>query len=121
MRKILIVDDVAAVRAYVRLSLRNDDTAFVEASGGRQALDVIGMDEIDIVVCDLNMPAMNGMEFVRELRSRGDNTPVLMLTAESDGNVVSEMIKLGIQGYVIKPFKPAVLASRVAELLAARA
>ena len=117
----LVIDDVAVIRGFVKTALKELKIQVVEASGGKQGLEMHDTVPADIIICDINMPGVNGEEFLRTLREKGDQTPVIMLTAEGDKSVVGNLLKLGIQGYVLKPFKPAVLADRVQELLAGTA
>ena len=113
----MVVDDLSVIRGFVKAALRDLKVAIQEASDGHQALELQGTLPADVIVCDISMPGMNGEQFLTRLRERGDNTPVIMLTADGDKNVVARLLKLGIQGYLLKPFKPAVLSQRVKEAL----
>lgn len=115
--RILVIDDVSVVRGFVKGALKHMDVRVGEASRGDVALDMLQSMPADVIICDLNMPGMNGEAFVQALRERGDNTPVIMLTVEANRAVVGNLLRLGVQGYLLKPFKPAVLAARVQELL----
>lgn len=117
MKRLLVIDDVAVIRGFVKAALKELKVNVVEASGGKQGLEMHDTLPADIILCDINMPGINGEAFLRTLREKGDQTPVIMLTAEGDKAVVGNLLKLGIQGYVLKPFKPAILAERVQELL----
>ena len=116
-KRVLIIDDVAIIRAYVKAALKDDTLDVVEAASGQQALDALAIAPVDLILCDVNMPGMNGHDFVVRLRKQGNRTPLIMLTAEGDRDIIGKLIQLGIQGYILKPFKPAVLLARVREQL----
>lgn len=116
-KRILVIDDVSVIRGFVKGALKHLDVHFGEASGAEQALVMLDSMPADVIVCDLNMPGMSGEAFVQTLRERGDQTPIMMLTVEGNRSVVAKLMQVGIQGYMLKPFKPAILAERVQELL----
>ncbi|MCB1914418.1 MAG: response regulator [Rhodocyclaceae bacterium] len=116
-KRILIIDDVSSIRAFVKAVLKEEPLQLSEAGGGQQALEQLAVATVDLILCDVNMHGMDGPEFVARLRQTGDRTPVIMLTAEGDRDVIGKLIELGIQGYILKPFKPAVLLARVREVL----
>src|SRR5690606_6786758 len=106
--KFLIVDDSATMRRIVINSLQRigyDDC--VEAGDGAEALERFGP-EIDFVITDWNMPNMNGLELVRELRARedGKTVPVLMVTTRSVREDILAAAQAGVNNYVVKPFTP---------------
>ncbi|TVT71819.1 MAG: response regulator [Denitromonas halophila] len=116
-KRILVIDDVSVIRGFVKGALKHLDVRVGEASGAEQALAMLESMPADVIICDLNMPGMSGEAFVKTLRERGDQTPIIMLTVEGDRSVVAKLLQVGIQGYMLKPFKPAILAERVQELL----
>lgn len=116
-KRVLVIDDVSVIRGFVKGALKHLDLRVGEASGAEQALAMLESMPADVIICDLNMPGMGGEAFVRALRERGDTTPIIMLTVEGDRKVIAKLLQAGIQGYLLKPFKPAVLAERVLELL----
>jgi len=120
-KRVLIVDDISVIRGFVKSALADLKVTVAEASDGRQALEMHDTIPADIIICDIGMPNVGGEEVVKTLRDKGDNTPVIILTADADKSVIGRFLKLGIQGYVIKPFKPGVLADRVIELLTGEA
>ena len=118
--KFLIVDDSATMRRIVINSLQRigyDDC--VEAGDGAEALERFGP-EIDFVITDWNMPNMNGLELVRELRARedGKTVPVLMVTTRSVREDILAAAQAGVNNYVVKPFTPDLLSERITETLA---
>ena len=117
--KCLVVDDSAITRRILVNSLRAIGfTKIVEAVDGKQALDVCTTD-VDIVITDWNMPGMPGVELVRSLRANSEFAaiPVLLVTARSGKDDVVEAASAGVDGYVIKPFTPEVLKSKIEEVL----
>ena len=118
--KFLIVDDSATMRRIVINSLQRigyDDC--VEAGDGAEALERFGP-EIDFVITDWNMPNMNGLELVRELRARedGKTVPVLMVTTRSVREDILAAAQDGVNNYVVKPFTPQVLKEKIDQVLA---
>lgn len=116
-KNVLVIDDVSVIRSFVKAALRSLPIDFREASDGTKGLEMHNGSRADLIICDMNMPAMNGEAFLRALRESGDLTPLILLTAESDMGVLGRLIKLGINGYVRKPFKPAALTTQVTSLL----
>lgn len=109
MKRLLVVDDMDVMRSVVSAIARECDFDVSQACNGEQALEVLAGARFDAVLSDWNMPQMNGEEFVRELRARGANIPVIMVTAEADGEKVRRLVEIGVQGYIIKPFRPEAL------------
>lgn len=106
---ILIIDDSAAQRKLVRLALETQGYVVVEAEDGMQAMEAMDRigDSTRLILCDVNMPVMNGLEFVRELKKRENHAaiPVIMLTTETNETMVEEMQSLGTKSWLTKPFK----------------
>ena len=116
-KNVLVIDDVSVIRSFVKAALRAWPIDLREASDGRRGLEMHTSSRADLILCDMNMPTMNGEAFLRELREGGDLTPVILLTAEGDMSILGNLIKLGINGYVRKPFKPNALTGQVIDLL----
>ncbi len=111
MKKIraLIVDDSSVMRKIVERSLRQagiEIEQVYEASHGMEALAVLHDHTPDLIFSDINMPAMDGLQFVRQLRAQqlAPNTPVIMITTEGSEDNVVEAISCGARGYIRKPF-----------------
>jgi two-component system chemotaxis response regulator CheY len=106
---VLIVDDSSVMRKIVERSLRQagiEITQVFEASNGLEALAVLNERKVNLVLCDINMPAMDGLEFVRQLPKveNAKGVPVVMITTEgSEGHVV-QALSAGARGYIRKPF-----------------
>lgn len=123
MDTILVVDDSPTIRRMVRAALGSlHDATFVEAGSGLRAIEVLGMEPVQMVVLDLNMPDMHGLDVIRFLRShdRYRDLPVIVLTTRGDDSSRQAAIEAGASQYLTKPFAPSVLLSSVRELLDAR-
>ena len=106
--RILIVDDSGVMRRIHMNTLREhaiSDVDMLEAEDGAQALTMAASDSIDLFLLDWNMPNVNGLEFVKKLRSieRYKETPVIMITSEAAKYNVTEAIKAGVTNYIVKP------------------
>lgn len=116
MRTILVVDDEANIIELVRLYLEGAGFAVVEAREGTTALELHERTDPDLVVLDLMLPGLDGMEVTRELRRRGD-TPILMLTARAEDIDRIVGLEIGADDYLTKPFNPRELVARVKAIL----
>jgi two-component system, chemotaxis family, chemotaxis protein CheY len=124
MSEILVVDDSPTMRRMVIASLRSlADTNFHEASNGLEAIEYLALSRIDLMVLDLNMPDMHGLEVVRFVRNHKlcSHTPIIILTTRGDEASRSEALTVGASVYLTKPFLPQVLAAQVLDLLAGKA
>ena len=110
---ILVVDDEASVVEVVSLYLKRDGFQVRVARDGRQALTSISENKPGLVVLDLMLPEVDGLEIMRRLRAVGSNVPVIMLTARRQETDRIYGLELGADDYVVKPFSPAELVSRV--------
>lgn len=119
----LIVDDSPVMRKIVERALRQAGVALgqvTEAGNGAEALDILRQQTVDLVFSDINMPVMDGLEFVRQLRSvdNARGVPVLMITTEGNESLVMEAINCGARGFIRKPFTPDQMKRQVLPLLA---
>lgn len=119
---VLIVDDSSVMRKIVERALRQaglDLTRVVEAGSGREGLEALRRDAVNLIVSDINMPNMDGLEFLRQLQREGlaQGAPVVMITTESGEEHVREALAAGAQGYIRKPFTPDQVRDRVLPLL----
>lgn len=107
-RTALIVDDSSSVRQMVGYTLRQAGFAVLEGQNGADALEKLGDQRVNLIITDLNMPVMDGIEFIRQLRAKpnGRYTPVLMLTTESQVEKKQQGKSAGATGWIIKPFHP---------------
>jgi two-component system, OmpR family, alkaline phosphatase synthesis response regulator PhoP len=116
VKTILVVDDERHIVELVQLYLEQEGWAVVTANDGEAALALHKRHEPDLVVLDLMLPKVDGLEVCREIRRRGD-TPVLMLTARSDDVDAIVGLELGADDYVTKPFNPRALVARIKAIL----
>jgi len=120
----LIVDDSSVMRKIVERALRQaglDLIQVLEAANGVEGLQALEQHRVDLIISDINMPSMNGLEFLRQMQSRSlaQGVPVVMITTESGADHVREALAAGAQGYIRKPFTPDQVRERVLPLLAA--
>lgn len=106
--KILTVDDSASIRLTTRVTLSNAGYTVTEAVDGLDGLNKLQAGEFDLVITDLNMPNMDGLTMIRELRKLPAHTgvPVIFLTTESDGELKAQAKAAGATGWLTKPFDP---------------
>ena len=112
---VLIVDDEATTRTLVRMLLERDGYRVIEAFNGRHALDLVGTQDVDLVVMDLLMPELDGYGAIRALREQEQHaaTPIVVVTTEEGPVVEKQVLDLGADDYILKPFEPIVLTSRI--------
>ncbi len=115
----LIVDDSISIRQMVSFTLREGGFAVVEANNGQEGLERLDQGKFDVIITDLNMPIMDGITFIRQLRTRPASkyTPVLMLTTESQDTRKQEGRAAGATGWIVKPFNPEKLLNVIAKVL----
>jgi len=110
--RVLVVDDEPTVREVVVGYLRRDGHEVVEAADGTRALELLEAEPPDLVVLDMMLPGVNGLDILRRVRSTS-NIPVIMLTARAEESDRVAGLELGADDYVVKPFSPRELAARV--------
>ena len=118
-KKVLTVDDSSSVRKLVEFTLKTKGFGVSSAGNGLEALELMAKERFDAVILDINMPQMNGLEFLQKIRA--DNTfasiPVVMLTTEGQDEDKDKAISLGATAYIVKPFKPTQLLSLLEKIL----
>jgi two-component system chemotaxis response regulator CheY len=124
MKKVtaLIVDDSSVMRKIVERSLRQAGIELVEvreAGNGAEALTALQNSGVDLILCDINMPVMDGIEFLRQVQGvqNAKNTPVVMITTEGSESHVVQALSVGARGYIRKPFTPEQVKEHVIPLL----
>ena len=121
----LIVDDSSVMRKIVERSLRQAGinlSQILEAGNGAEGLAAVQNNKIDLILCDINMPVMDGLEFVKQLSSldNAKGVPVVMITTEgSEGHVV-QALSVGARGYIRKPFTPDQVKEHLLPILAGK-
>jgi two-component system chemotaxis response regulator CheY len=118
-RTIMTVDDSPSIRQMVGFTLRQAGHRVVEAADGREALSRLAQQPVDLVITDLNMPQVNGLELIRRVRALPALrfVPIVLLTTESDPAKKTEARAAGATGWIVKPFTPDQLTAVVARLL----
>jgi len=104
MAKLLIVDDESDIREFARNFFKKRKLEVFVASGGRQALDLIASDNPDLILLDIRMEEMTGIEVLRELRKSKPDVKVIMVSGVEDVETIKEANALGVIGYIHKPF-----------------
>lgn len=121
MKKILVVDDSATMRKIIMRVLRQAEISveeILEAANGVEGLSKLSSDpDIDMILSDVNMPEMNGIEFVKAIRGHHskEEMPVVMITTEGGETMVQTAMESGANGYVTKPFTPDSIRQALAE------
>lgn len=118
----MVVDDSSVMRkvltgALLRVSIEDVD----EACDGQEAVDLINAgNSYDIILMDWNMPNMSGIDAVRAIRGLGNTVPIIMVTTEAEKERVIEAVKSGANSYIIKPFSPQAIVSKLQEVINAK-
>ena len=113
----LIVDDEPLARQTFSEWLRKSNCRVFEAESGQQALDIIRMEDLDIVVCDVIMPGMNGIELLRRSKALKANLPFIMISGYLSRSTAMNVLKLGASEYLPKPFLPDVFTHHVSRII----
>ena len=118
-KTVMVVDDSNAIRRLVCIALKDGGYDAIEAVNGREALDKATQDTVHLVICDINMPVMNGIEFVTKFKEipKYKYTPVIMLTTESEGHVKEAGKAAGVKAWMVKPFNEAKMIVAVKRLI----
>lgn len=119
-KTVMIVDDSASLRQVVGIALKGAGYTVLEACDGKDALAKLTGDKIHLIISDVNMPNMDGITFVKELKKLANYkfTPVIMLTTESQEGKKAEGQAAGAKAWVIKPFQPDQMLAAVSKLIA---
>jgi DNA-binding NtrC family response regulator len=115
--RVLVVDDEAGMRKSLAIMLRREDYAVAEAAGGTEALDQIGREVFDLIVADLNMDDLSGLEVLRHVKQSNPDVEVIMMTAYGTIESAVEAMKLGAFDFITKPFQPEEILLRVRNAL----
>ncbi len=118
----LIIDDSSVMRKIVERSLRQagiELTQVFEAGNGAEALGVLKENQVDLILCDINMPVMDGLEFIKQLPgvANAKDVPVVMITTEGSETHVVQALSCGARGYIRKPFTPEQVREQVMPVL----
>jgi two-component system chemotaxis response regulator CheY len=118
-KTILVVDDSESIREIVSFTLENEGYRVLIGKDGKDALKFLDDKSIDLILTDLHMPEMNGIDFIKTVRSNADfkSTPILFLTTESQTAKKMEAKEAGATGWIIKPFVPAKLLEAINKVM----
>lgn len=118
-KKILLVDDSASVRQVAGIALRRAGYETLEATNGKEGLALLDGGKLNLIVSDVNMPVMNGIEFLKAVKQHPTSkfTPVIMLTTEAGDDLKQQGREAGAKAWIIKPFQPQTLLDAVAKLI----
>ena len=117
--KVLTVDDSKTIRMIVKKAFKQYDCEIFEAENGLEGLAMTAKEKPDLIVLDITMPVMNGIEMLERLKGEATlkDIPVIMLTAESGKDNVMQIVKMGVKDYMVKPFKGEDLIGRVEKII----
>jgi two-component system chemotaxis response regulator CheY len=118
-KKILVIDDSASLRQVVSIALNTAGYEVIEAEDGQQALAKLDGEKIHLAICDVNMPVMDGITFVKKVKQLPQYRflPIIMLTTESRESRKLEGQAAGAKAWVVKPFRPEQILAAVAKLI----
>jgi two-component system chemotaxis response regulator CheY len=118
-KTILFVDDSVSIREIVQFTLENEGYKVLLGKHGADALQYLNGESIDLVITDLHMPEMNGIDLIKEIRKNPyyQRTPILFLTTESQLSKKEEAKNAGATGWIIKPFVPAKLIAAINKVI----
>ena len=120
--KVMVVDDQASMRAMIRRALQDLGFKDVRDKGGAvEALEAVKADRVHLIISDYNMPEMDGLEFLKQVRADGviGKTVFIMLTGSSDRDLVQQAAALGVNNYLVKPFASAALKEKIERVFGA--
>ena len=117
MFSILVCEDDFAIKTMISTKLKQENYSVYTVQNGREALNLMEKQQIDLVISDIMMPEMDGYEFVQTLRETKHTLPILMITAKSQLESLEEAFKLGVDDYMVKPLRLEELVLRVKALL----
>jgi two-component system chemotaxis response regulator CheY len=120
-KKILLVDDSASVRTVAGIALRGAGYEVLEAANGQEGLGKLSGDKIHLIISDVNMPVMDGIAFLKEVKRHPSYkfTPVIMLTTEAGEDKKQEGRAAGAKAWIVKPFQPQHMLDAVSKLILA--
>jgi len=119
---VLIVDDSKSMRRVIRKTLEISGFQigeYMEAANGREALELLEDNWIDLILSDIHMPVMDGFGFLRALKEKSANMdiPVIFITTEANEDRLNELMELGASGYIRKPFRPEAVSAFLGRIM----
>ncbi len=118
-KTVLTVDDALTMRKLIAFTLRGSGFNVVEAADGLEGLQVLAANAVDLIITDVNMPRMDGIEFTRQARAKlgSNHIPILILTTESEAEKKNQARTAGASGWILKPFQQQQLLAVVGKVL----
>ena len=118
-KTVMIVDDSTSLRQVVSIALKGAGYDVIEACDGKDAISKLGGSKINLIISDVNMPVMNGIDMVKEIKQMAPYkfTPIIMLTTESQDAMKQAGKEAGVKAWVVKPFKPEQMLDAVSKLI----
>jgi two-component system chemotaxis response regulator CheY len=116
MKKILVIDDSSAIRKAIRRILEPMGYEVIEAEDGSKALDAVGANaDLTAILCDIDMPVMDGLTFLETLRANGGSAPppIIMCTTHTAFEKIQSALSLGASEYIMKPFDAEIIGSKL--------
>jgi two-component system chemotaxis response regulator CheY len=121
VKKILVIDDSETIREQVKQALAATGYEIIEAVDGVDGLEKLrAMTDLDMALCDVNMPRLSGLDMIAEVQRSGPKIPILMLTTEGQPSLIKRARDAGAKGWIVKPFKPELLVAAVTKLIEQR-
>jgi len=120
MAKILLIDDSKIQRKWIKRTLANDKYEFIDAANGLEGLDMMTEHQPDLILCDLNMPIMGGLECMETMRTRELSFPLIIITADIQKTTKAKCLELGALSIIHKPIEEPALVSLVADILSSQ-
>lgn len=119
IKTIITVDDASTIRKMVSFTLQPTGHRVIEAADGSQALELVRREPVDLILSDINMPNMSGIELTRQIRAlpQYSSTPIILLTTESEPQKKAEGRAAGASGWIVKPFKQDQLLALINKVL----
>lgn len=119
IKRSLIVEDSPTMRKLIKFCLKNISKECVEAADGLEAIEFLSRDFFDLILTDINMPDMNGIEFIANLRRnpRYAKVPIIVISTEGSEGAKQEALAAGANGYIAKPFQPPQLEQTIQQVL----
>ena len=118
MKRILVIDDSETIRQQVKQALAATGYEIIEAVDGLDGLEKLrALADVDMALCDVNMPRMNGLDMIAEVQRSGPKIPILMLTTEGQPSLIRRARESGAKGWIVKPFKAELLVAAVTKLI----
>lgn len=118
-KTILIVDDSDSLREVVGIALKNAGYEVIEGADGQEGLNQLDGKKVHLIISDVNMPNMNGIEMVKKIKDMAEYkfTPIIMLTTESGEDMKDDGRSAGVKAWMVKPFKPEQMLDAVSKLI----